>query len=92
MFQTRFIALLVIVGLFGGVTACTQQTQQIAVQSPATLGMMAAQIEKSPSNMDAILSRNGHDRESFQMVVRSISEDPAKIRIYTDAYERELLR
>lgn len=61
-----------------------------ATQDPATLGKMAAQIENEPHNMDEILSRNGHTRETFEASVRKLAEDPVKAETYTRSYEQNL--
>lgn len=52
------------------------------------LGVIGAEIEKSPADADRILAKNGLDRESFEKGIRMVSANPAEARKYRDAYQK----
>jgi hypothetical protein len=80
-----FVLALLVFGLFA-TTACVKD--QGATTDPALLGRIAAEVETAPHQMDEILSRHGHTRESFEAAIRNLAEDPEKVAKYTASYER----
>jgi len=56
--------------------------------SPEQLGELGAQIKKSPSDADKLLSQRGMDEKSFATAVRKVSENPNDAKRYADAFKR----
>ena len=56
--------------------------------TPEELGVLGAQIEKSPADAKRLLAARGLSEESFEAAIRKVSEDPAAAKRYAAAFRR----
>ena len=63
------------------------QAQQASL-TPEQLGELGAQITKSPSDAQRLLSQRGLSEEKFEQAVRKVSEDPAAAKRYRESYKK----
>ena len=92
------VSMIVLLAFAGGCGRNEQQTASVAAPEPGArgaseltpeqLGVLGAQIQKTPDRAGELLSRHGLTDKTFEAKIRAVTENPDASKRYAEAFRK----